>query len=204
MLEIAQRLVAQGEDVALAAIFDSSGPGMTLDGSDPGRASYDLSLPGKVFFHLRSGQFPAVLFNYIKYKIIRNHLRKILWRGAPFGWVYEQLHGAQSYRNRRAATLQNIVYSDHEVRPYPGTITLFRSEAFTRRRSKDKHIDSWSKIALGGVDVFVVDGDHRSMFKPPHVMELAAKLQSRIDGFEASGNEAANKTAPMLKGEAKS
>ena len=60
---------------------------------------------------------------------------------------------------------------------YHGRITLFRSEARSCKGGDDL---GWSELALNGVAVIDVPGDHDSIFEHPHVEVLADKLKQLI------------------------
>jgi thioesterase domain-containing protein len=74
------------------------------------------------------------------------------------------------------------VYEEHDYclrkyrpKPYPGSITLFRSE--------DREADPllWSQFSSEPLEVHPVSGDHLSMVDEPHVKELALQLQQCLD-----------------------
>ena len=62
-----------------------------------------------------------------------------------------------------------------------GKITLIRSSEFNNRRDKDHHIERWSELAKGGLEVHVVPGHHISLFEEPEVEGLAKKLAECLD-----------------------
>ncbi len=68
--------------------------------------------------------------------------------------------------------------------PYPGAITLFKARARPLTRALEPDL-GWGRVALGGVDVLRVPGNHRSMIQPPYVGMLARRLGELIAGGAA-------------------
>ena len=60
--------------------------------------------------------------------------------------------------------------------PYNGKVTLIRSSESTENPNLDCHISQWSKLAIRGVEVFIVPGHHETLFLEPEVAILSAKL----------------------------
>jgi len=85
-------------------------------------------------------------------------------------------------RNLRL-TIQNLnqLYHYYSWRPYEGKITFIRSTEFAQRKDKDAHIEQWSKLALGGLDIHVVKGHHLTLFGEPEVEGLAIKIKECVE-----------------------
>ena len=73
----------------------------------------------------------------------------------------------------------------YRPQPYDGTITLFAaSEPHTKAehnapfRSADQ---GWAEVALGGVNIQPVPGNHQTLVKAPHVTALAERLQNCLE-----------------------
>jgi hypothetical protein len=66
----------------------------------------------------------------------------------------------------------------YSPQPYPGRMTLFRSQA-QPGTDADPSL-GWSAVAVGGVAICTVPGDHFTMVREPHVRELAAQLHHRL------------------------
>ncbi|MBK7087057.1 MAG: hypothetical protein IPH53_21375 [Flavobacteriales bacterium] len=69
---------------------------------------------------------------------------------------------------------------------YSGPITLIRAN--DSPGAKDM---GWGKLAQGDMDVRIVEGDHYSVIKEPHVRALANELRSCIDRAMGSSSAAA-------------
>lgn len=59
---------------------------------------------------------------------------------------------------------------------FPGKLTLIRTKA-----SPGTEDMGWRKLAGAGLDIHLVDGDHYSIVKEPHVRQLAQELRRSID-----------------------
>jgi thioesterase domain-containing protein len=65
------------------------------------------------------------------------------------------------------------------------TLFLTEDEAAEALPAKDPAV-VFSKLAVGGVDVRVVSGDHNSVVREPHVRALAQQVRSCVDEAVAS------------------
>jgi aspartate racemase len=68
----------------------------------------------------------------------------------------------------------------YTLQVYPGQVTLFRANDQAARYDQSSDL-GWSAMALGGVDIHEVPGDHLGIFEEPHVQVLAEKLRTCID-----------------------
>lgn len=184
--EIAQQLYAQGQEVALLVLLDTREPSLR-----PTFKSW-LSFHVKNLIQLE----PQEKLNYIKVKTglgvdgnwdLIEALRQMYRRNTtrkgrrlynpPEAQIrpYEQIVES----NRKA-------YSSYAPQPLPGRVTLIRA----KMGSASVHADpegGWGKVALKGVEVHEVPGDHISIFQQPKVQVLAETLKACID--KAIGNQ---------------
>ncbi|HQW88042.1 MAG TPA: hypothetical protein PLH93_12670, partial [Flavobacteriales bacterium] len=61
-------------------------------------------------------------------------------------------------------------------KPYPGRITVMKAE-----RSWGPKEMGWEGLALGGLEVRMVPGDHYDLIKEPHVSALANELRRTME-----------------------
>ena len=72
----------------------------------------------------------------------------------------------------------NRALSRYVVRPYPGKVTLLRAtDALENMGARRNPSLGWKNMALGGLAIHDVPGDHISMFEEPHVPILAETLR---------------------------
>lgn len=78
----------------------------------------------------------------------------------------------------------------YEPKRYPGKITLFRS----RREPTGLWFDplaGWGQFTQGGVELFMLDGNHFTMFQEPGVQQMATHISAAVDDQNnAAGNRA--------------
>ncbi|MEL7221016.1 MAG: thioesterase domain-containing protein, partial [Bacteroidota bacterium] len=89
---------------------------------------------------------------------------------------------ATPFKNEQAQALQytinnlNDLYARYDWRPFDGEITFIRSSEFAARSDKDFHLEQWTALAKGGLQVYEVPGHHLTLFEEPEVEGLAAVL----------------------------
>jgi hypothetical protein len=81
---------------------------------------------------------------------------------------------------------------------YPGRIVLFRSSVGYRRpemRMADPMM-GWERIAKGGLEMFVVQGNHLQIVREPNVKSMGERLRISLEQVQLSlSNRAGNNSA---------
>jgi thioesterase domain-containing protein len=97
----------------------------------------------------------------------------------PFQEVADLLQFSEQHR--KVAEAQSQAIRAYVPRVYPGRVTLFRArlQPIFRPQARDM---GWRTLALGGVDVKVVPGNHSGMLQEPHVRVLAQELSAYLEG----------------------
>jgi thioesterase domain-containing protein len=197
--EMAQQLVEQGQTVAMLALFDTWGP------------DYPVYIPGMTGSRLRwrklleridlhVGNFLVAKgvkgkAGYVAAKSIRvknnaiKHTKKGLGRFReftehvvrPLPKVLRKVEG-----ETRDATKRYV------ARPYSGRITLFRASKQGVHIVPDPDL-GWTRIAVGGLDVYEVPGHHGALVYEPRAGALAAQLARCLEA-------AASRSAPEPAG----
>jgi thioesterase domain-containing protein len=153
--EMAQRLQADGQEVALLALLDTY-PGKMESRTSQLRNLSKLSLKGAVSFIVKKGTFVLMT------------LRKRL----------ELQMLPKPLRNVRQACAKAA--GDYDVRPYDGRVTLFRVKEKSIGSLNDPYA-IWWRVAAGGVDLREISGDHLSLLKEPQVRFLAEQLTRALE-----------------------
>lgn len=148
--EMAQQLDAQGEQVALLALFDSY-PGKVETRGDQVRSLMTLPLKERLSFVVKKGSFVIMT------------LRKRL----------ELQFLPKALRNVRMACSKAA--GEYDVQPYRGKVTLFRVREKSAGSLHDPYA-IWWRVAAGGVELREISGDHLSLLKEPQVRFLAEEL----------------------------
>ncbi len=187
--EVARQLWAEGEQVALLALFDSRvrgstlvAPGTTAAGRLRARVSYHF---GRLYRAGPRDELGSLL------RSVKRRARETLWRKAwDAGLEVGPLAASADPRaaNYRARTR-------YVPRSYPGRITLFRtSERGSWRRDDPLH--GWGDFAQGGVEVHQIRSGHTRMYREPDVRILVEKLRRCL--YEAQAEAEADSRQPGL------
>jgi thioesterase domain-containing protein len=167
--EMAQQLVAQGQEVGLLAMLDQ-GPFLPAEVPED-QASHLMETFGK---HL-----PLSL----------DHLRQLgpdeqiayVWEEARKAeWIYPDVTLPKFRHFVHILRTHTEAWRHYQPRIYPGRITLLRA-VDEPRDNVDAADLGWGKLGAGGVEIYEVPGDHLSMIHEPHVQTLAAQLRACLE-----------------------
>lgn len=182
-LEIAQQLLAQGEQVSMLAIFDHSPIHMEPEG---GKLKRRLIIGYRIMRN-----FPHWLMDFIQlgpsrmFMRIRRKLRlsrKAREQTDPAKLGKFDAEDLIDFASELPPYRQQVIASNFQAmkmyipQPYPGQVTLFRAMSHQLLDIYDPEL-GWQKLAPGRVDVHDIPGSHEGMFKKPHVYYLAEKLR---------------------------
>jgi thioesterase domain-containing protein len=168
--QMAQELLAAGEQVALLALIDSPSPGRPPPPSRLRRWSRTLVEEDAGRLLRRAGakwrrdlgaarRWAAIRFHLVRGEAVPHELRD--------AWLTDRyVRTAARYR----------------VRPYPGRLSVFRARDATPGWPGDR---GWEQVAAGGLVVEEVPGDHNSLTQEPHVQVLGARLEAALCEAEA-------------------
>lgn len=163
--EMARQLYAGGEQVGLLALFDTY-PG-ELEAVTA--SIWKLMLEPKRLRMLRD--VPKTAKKSVERRVKGLFLSKIL---------------KDVLRANQTAAVS------YALQPYEGKTTLFRAEQFSLRAFNDPHA-AWNELAVGGLRIEEIAGDHGDILVVPQVNELARKLKAAIDAFAEEQDSAADK-----------
>jgi thioesterase domain-containing protein len=173
--EIAQRLLAAGEEVALLVLIDVARPGyMVIEGRRQrwSRTLAEESVP--LLLKRAVAKFTREFANTVENLRIRYHLSRGI--RMPFElrerWLIE-------------CFLQAIFR--YQLLPYPGRITLLRAREAGSGLGQPGEDLGWGTLARDGVESHEVPGDHHSLTLEPNVQVLAAQLEACIRAAESDG-----------------
>ncbi|HKC23949.1 MAG TPA: amino acid adenylation domain-containing protein, partial [Thermoanaerobaculia bacterium] len=208
--EMAQQLAAAGEDVGVLALFDTWGP------------DYPEKLPGVSAFRRRATQLVERIDlhvgNFLVADGVTEKLRYVVTKAQRL--VKDVAKAAR----RKTKKLQQLAHDlanplpkalrrvekegrraidVYEVKPYPGRVTLFRASKQPSGYAPDPEL-GWSRVALGGVEVYEVPGYHGAIVYEPRVKLLAERLAeclARAGAHLSAGAPARLEAAPEPEGE---
>ena len=157
--EMALQLLEIGEDVALLALLDPTGPpGMRRD------LRYYVRRAG--FFRRRR-------------QLIRAVLRRVRWtlRQVKRLRVLRYLGTRHTQRIQRTYKAHMHAQKTYAPRVYSDTITFFGSR---EEYAPDDSRPLWKNLTSGGFELHLVPGTHRTMRQDPHLHTLVRELEAAI------------------------
>jgi thioesterase domain-containing protein len=189
--EMAQQLRAQGEVVALVALLDSAVVNFRRN-KLLWWWSFLRNLPRNlsswVIGSLQLSRLQWLSLIRLKIMIAKARLRSVLrfpdegsHQDGSSSRIEELAELFQfSERHRKVAQVQHQAMRKYQPRPYPGRLTLFRARMQPFFSSHDPK-NGWGRLAVGGLEVKVVPGNHLGMLQEPHVKALAEHLRDCLD-----------------------
>ena len=167
--EIAQRLSSLGRQVGFLGIIDHTGPGVVLKRTDWLRwqwlALRTLSWQEKWDYFAKGARWRW-----------RSHPWVRKWRGR------KALRAAEGESQRKESVRLKLMEASldalrsYNAKPYPGRLTLFRARYGAPRIHVDP-MGGWQGVAVDGVDVYEIEGQHMNLFEPPQIDDLAEKME---------------------------
>ncbi|HEY9665321.1 MAG TPA: non-ribosomal peptide synthetase, partial [Coleofasciculaceae cyanobacterium] len=172
VFEMAQQLHAQGQKVALLALFDAPSP-ILLKNMPCFR--YRLYIHRCNMSRLE----PKEKLIYVLEEMlesINRRINKMTINYEQIGNFFKRL--PEKYKLIKEINMEAC--RNYEPHIYPGKITLFRSLLRLASYYDDPQM-GWGELAAGGVEIQEVPGKHITMLSEPHVRVLAEKLQASLD-----------------------
>jgi thioesterase domain-containing protein/acyl carrier protein len=185
VFEIARQLRAQGLEVGLVGLLDSYNMGARNLLSNRERFERQATfLYKRVLMHLK--RFPdRSLSQWPRYAVGRmlavgRRLHGALWRIAYKSYNTAPANKPPILRNiKRTFELAGMSYFPQAC---PGKVVLFRrGEQISEQQIQRQH--GWTGLALGGLEIIEVPGDHNSLMSEPHVKVLAQELTNWLDRY---------------------
>ena len=178
--EIAQQLRAEGEAVAMVALFDTINWSKVTKRSRTSRLKYQMQ---RLWFHLRNF---VLLNSQEKVRFVRekwNELKRraIVWRGSFRGAFTRSDKSDQS-----KSLLLSKIWKMHDAaalhyvpRPLDARIVAFRP--LKQYSMVGDTFEHWDKLALRGQDVVTLPVYPAGMLVEPFVQKLATTLRQHMD-----------------------
>ena len=184
--EMARRLQAQRQRVALLALINSGAPNSsyaTFQWSPACAGRFALNLSRRLFHFATCPR--GKLFGYLRWKgaIVCNRLCGRLQSGAArrlHNNVDDWLDLTQFSTDQRQVWHTHIRALEHyNPQPYTGALNLFRSPVHGLYCSYDPKC-GWADYAQAGVCLKLIPGAHETIMEEPGVRRLAAELQRAL------------------------
>jgi thioesterase domain-containing protein len=129
----------------------------------------------RVAYHTRNLLLRGGRVTYVrrKFKTIRKRLTNRLWH--VLYREYSRLKVPLPAALQRVEQYHVLAIKAYNPRPYPGRVTLFPPKTHSIGEFEDRE-QGWGSLALGGVEVHEVEGDHLTMLAEPLVKVVGAQL----------------------------
>ena len=174
--EMARQIVAAGEEVGILAMFDTFAHSVlqSLPRKEFRRFRIESTME-RVAYHARNLLLEPGRIRYVrrKFRTISRRVNTRLWsirRG-----MFERRGEALPPALRKVEEYNMLAIRRYRPGTYPGKITLFPPSD----RSVGEYHDpqqGWGSLALGGVEIHHVTGNHLTMLSEPNVEVVAEKL----------------------------
>jgi len=173
--EMARQLLAVGEEVALLVLLDTTPP----RAPEP-----DFGERARILWQLVRRRGPVAVGSWARDRL-RWELSRLEWRRSE-----RDEPRPDGFRSQAIGAAFRRALARYVVRPYPGTVTLFRppleiahvlgeGRVTNARRELVFHDNGWG-AHVARLVVHEVPGDHDSMVLEPNVRVLAARLQEAL------------------------
>jgi amino acid adenylation domain-containing protein len=176
--EVAQQLHAQGEKVALLALFEPSSGHLAIPQSTRKKAGHHWQQI------VRLGPRSKLVYLQERWSGIAERTAQAAYRVVP------GLGSLLPHPLRRAWSFHVEEEKDRQggrrYRPqiYPGQAALFWSTERPRELYQEV-IEAWTGLVAGGIELHDVPGNHLSMVAEPHIRVLADKLNACLERARA-------------------
>jgi len=177
-IEMARQLRLLGKEVKMLAMFDTNAETQNEDRNTIEKASAKVTRQFKKLSWISSSlvKRPEATVKY-QLKFVYN---KIKSAAASFGLVAKKEPKGYLLEIKRISDQHDIAYNNYRLQPFDGTIDLFKAKTRVYFVEDPKFL-GWKRIALKGVRVHEVPGDHKTMLLSPNDKEFARALQNALD-----------------------
>jgi thioesterase domain-containing protein len=175
--EIAQQLRAAGLEVGLLGMLDTRPPDLMRQKST--RRPLLMRILWRLHLlylrtHRRNGRL-----RYL-WRRLRDRVQRVNYMYAANKGTGKVVSAARNVRE-----INYVASVSYSVRPYPGKVTLFRAEPDPSEDSLPPDLN-WGQVAMGGVDIKHLPGDHGRVLYQPGLDALAAELTAALREVEAA------------------
>jgi amino acid adenylation domain-containing protein len=177
--EAARQIMAQGQEVALLALFEPQTP-VHFEARSK---AFRLDLLGqRLRFHFRNLQLleirEAPPYIRDRARTLKARVRRLAWHT-----VYDLQGRVNDRRLQNLGDIQHVAGRAYQPQPYTGRVALFQATNRPVGRDWDQQF-GWRKLAAR-LEVHEIPGHHESFFLEPNVEGLADKLSRCLDEAQA-------------------
>ncbi|MGL6342451.1 MAG: non-ribosomal peptide synthetase, partial [Waterburya sp.] len=163
--EMARQLEQQGEKVELLAVIDSLGPNYV--------DKHTFAEKMQIHFNNLTQLSPSRALNYLQVRVeffLRNKISKSIQQ------KYWEIYNLFLFRKHKPPTAMNRydILLNYKPQTYGGKLTLLRARVRDVKGYSDPN-GGWGGLALGGIDVYEIPGDHVTMLEQPKLAQILAE-----------------------------
>jgi thioesterase domain-containing protein/acyl carrier protein len=170
--EMAQQLAARGQEVGLLALVDQ-GPDL------PAREPEDHA----AFLFDTFGKHLPLTLEQLRTLEPDGQVSHVWMEARKADWLYPQVSLEHFSRFVLILRTHTEAWRRYSPRSYRGSIHFFRAAEQPEKIVKEPCM-GWERIAVGGVELHRVPGDHLSVMQEPHVRSLADKLTRCLNRWD--------------------
>ncbi|HEX8329583.1 MAG TPA: amino acid adenylation domain-containing protein [Hymenobacter sp.] len=172
--EMARQLLALGNEVSMLAVFD------TYADQSNHSAPWYRRVPGTAMLTLKEWLYKLMLVARAPGRATARRRRLLKQRLARLKHRSPALPEANASQQARIDRTNEQAWRQYVFSPLPIAVELFRARERTFYMP-DPTFLGWKPLALHGVNVHDMPGEHSLMFAPPHDKAFAASLQAVLN-----------------------
>ena len=161
-LEMAQRLMGDGQEVPLLTVFDHGAPLVRPFEATPAEALRFFF--GRMAYHFRQRTLQRAAFVRL-----RRHLAA---RSKAFEWMVDEDPGSEFERFAGVLRAHAVAGTRYRARRYVGDVLLVQSSEMARYELQER----WKLLVHGRVDRIVLPGTHVEVLSEDFAAQLAARV----------------------------
>ncbi|KYC36320.1 hypothetical protein WA1_42115 [Scytonema hofmannii PCC 7110] len=179
--EMAQQLLAVGEEIALLALIDTPGPGqmpVKIEDDELQILTYILNVGANLSVsldHLRQLEPDERLLHFLE------EARQSMRLPPDYG-----LCDLRFFFNIFKVDVQAM--RNYTPRTYPGRVIFFRANERDATNPQNPEL-AWVNLAAGGLEVYEVPGNHITMNYTPNVQVIAERLRTYLLSLSAGSSK---------------
>jgi len=179
--EMARLLLNQNEDVSMLVLFGTRHPAFTQNLTTKEMAKFKI-----LYIVNRLGKYARNLVRLRFDRVAADALELLLKRSKMVGWrtirpFFRAVNRPVPKSMRGAET--NVSLWAYNPQPYSKRFVVLRPRDFVLDKLNDQTL-GWHACATGGVDIYLVPGDHSTMIYKPHVRGLVDIIKPMLAGAQ--------------------
>jgi len=177
--EMAKQFKTMGKEVNMLAIFDTNADNSVFFDKKSTRIKKKIKrqFPKFRFIVQSFIKDPSSTMDY-QFKLVKGKINNLLsWAGIIQKEPDEDEHLVHADKINHS---HDIAFRKYHMKPYNGTIDLFRVKNRMYYLDDPKYL-GWKSLALQGLNIHEISGDHKTFLFAPNVQELSLLMRKIIN-----------------------